>query len=440
WSTLFDIYNRWKNFDVKIEMRDKIITAIYQNPKEIINARLNGARRERTRRNFSMQFEMGINLYLKQEMDIKEFINKDEERAAVFLHKVFSGYSFDSYISGVKLKDWLRSYSIVQTYNINSSGFKQLRNKLINFQALNIRKMISFNISDILFIKSKKWWIKKFIKGGIDKESAIKLFAKMVYEKNSTDNYDFPFIKINNKIATIPFFAGNMNVGYVLENRLSLKDVNFFEKGAQLEKHLLKFLDMYKIKKCHMHNKENNEEYECDVAFIIKDTLFLCECKSRLQPDEYRNYIYEKNKQEDINQIKRITNFYSANKEFVVQNFKKEGYKISLEEIKKIKSFVIYSDGLFGLQKYNDIYLIDIDKFNVPFRRDFISNNIARIYPSLAFVFKGEYTPQKIFTFYNFKKDEDKLKTKAKIGIFETQLGKYTIKHSNTYFQDIGQY
>jgi hypothetical protein len=422
WKIIYYIFDNWRNFDVKLIKSNNCIKASFLNKKEILGFKLNNAIKEQTRRNFTMQFLIGSSVYLEKAMDIKKFIHEDERRSARYLYKIFAGFKFNDYVQGIKLKDWLRAYSIVLKYN---------RNELLKYFKDPYKK------KNIIMFKTEDWWIKKFIKYRINKKSAKKLFDYMAYGRKSTDLNDFPFLKINNQIVTIPFISGNIDPGFVLESRLNLKDINFDQKGKSFETQALNLMKDCNVSACSMHNKINGEEYECDMAFYIQDTLFICELKSRLNLDASMYYQYKQNREQDINQLKRIGEFYKNNKNLVIENFKKSGLYIDLTNMKKIKYLLIYSDSVFLMQKEKGVFILDADRFWVPFRRDSIGVRIANSKPDIKDVFYGEYTPEKLFTYYNYKQDDNKVRDKAGWIIKSAELGELKIESDYLYFEEL---
>lgn len=190
-----------------------------------------------------------------------------------------------------------------------------------------------------LLIKSQREWIKIFQDNGFSKEKASKILEELVFEKESRDIRENPFIKYGNLIVTIPSFVATIDVFGVLISIFNNRNYQLNFKGAFFEKEIKKELELSGIKNCNC----KVDQYECDMAFIFDECLFICELKNEFQPiNNIEWYKFYKNREKHISQLERIYKFYSSNLQYLL---KKLG-KPKIWKPKKIFKVLLYSNYL----------------------------------------------------------------------------------------------
>lgn len=167
-----------------------------------------------------------------------------------------------------------------------------------------------------------------------------------------------------------------------------------------------------------------NKDYQCDVAFLLDDVLFICECKNR--GTHKGNDLSFDEMDDDIQQVNRIADFYRENPSIVKRGFQDAGYgKITFNKVKKI---IIYSKVTHGTIRRQDVLIMDIYKFLQPLSRDEMTNYLAKKYPSIKESLTGKITAQKIINYYSYPVYYTDYVSTLEWGKYDYKLGGYKIK------------
>ncbi len=334
-------------------------------------------------------------------------------------------------VNNIPIEQWVNAYCVLREHaKKDDESLELVSNSLLGY-LINRKRS-----------RTKKGWIRLLEKGGVDSKYSEKLFDLMVFNKKSVDIYDNPFIPCEKNIkhfifpneqryVILPYLLKEMDVSLVLMSKFGAH-LNVDFKGKLFEKYILDVLNYMGYHAINLYKRIEGKEYECDVAFVIDKTLFLCECKSR---KSYRFEDFDKREfEEDSNQLNRIADFYKANKKIVKEQFKlKKEVNI---EYDKVKCIVVHSRIMHGMVKKNNVYALDIYKFLQPFNRDGITEYLIELNPELKYCLQGEVTADKILKYYespvciynyvNFLKDHNTT----------YNIGKYTIMQNDITIED----
>lgn len=386
-SHWFEKYEYWKkgiygininnDFELELKIIDKPLLESNTNP--YIKERIN-----------SVQYEAKA---IAEYCFIKYFINPNFKKEYLefisqrVLDKHFYCECENLVIENVKIKHWIKAYFAL--YKISQSDV----DKKIP------QSFISAFILDHIKCKTRKGWIKIFEKNGIPLQSAEIIFDRLVFNKDATDLYDYPFIPVGNRFLVSRTVSKFIHPAMSTISRFNRKDINISIKGRNFENNLYNFFDMIKIPYIKLHNKVNGCEYECDAVFYMDNTFVFCECKSRTGYNiETRN---SEKYTDDANQLKRISNFYMQNMDLVFDGFETKGIKIKDKKFYKTKKIVIHSGSVDGVIRKDDVYIMDFNNFIIPFDR----GNIFKEYintTKIKKVFQGNVNIYKLFKFYDY--------------------------------------
>lgn len=323
-------------------------------------------------------------------------------------------------INGVTIHEWLKAYYALKKY-VKTQNFKYCYERVSLFQQ-GIKNKIS---------KSKDDWIEILVKYGVSKECACSLFESMIFNKKSIDLFDDPFVPCCGKYFIIPLLIDEMEPGQVLLSKLNdKKGIDF--KGYSFENYIIDILKYLEIPAIRMEHKEKSTPYQCDVAFLLNDTLFLCECKNR--SSNKSNDLSLDEMDDDIQQINRIANFYLKNPIIVKNCFHNYGYKnITYNRIQKV---VVYSKVTHGTINKNDTLIMDLYKFLQPLSRDEMTDYLAKKHTQIRDSLTGKVTAKKVLNYYNqdvyFSNYSDMFSWKN----ISYKLGKYKIYSQKIDFGD----
>lgn len=395
---MYDIRRNNNEITLKISNKERLRRSIYPH----IKYRINRAQYE----NCSLaQYEFLECMKNIRSNDILEFLSQK------ILDKYFYCDSKNTLVEGVKIKHWIRSYYFLNL--ISGSCFND---------SPEVQKL---NVFNCVIVKTRKQWINFFVNNGIPYESAEIIFDHLIFGRKSTDLNDYPFIPTQNKYMIVKTICRWIHPAWSVISRFNSKDVNIDIKGKNFEKNFHRFLDLVKIPYVQIHHKEKNEEYECDAVFYLNDTFVFCECKCRTghESESVESLKYE----EDINQLKRISNFYKQNMKLVFDAFEVKGVKIHSKKFYYTKNIVIHSAPVDGVLIKDDTYVMDFDTFIMPFDRKYIFNEYVKK-KSLKKVFEGEITIYKLFKFYDSDFCVYNYRDKIEFKDRQMTLGKFNFK------------
>lgn len=133
-----------------------------------------------------------------------------------------------------------------------------------------------------------------------------------------------------------------------------------------------------------LHYKDNDGEYECDVAFCLDQDIYLIECKAHIQPVKLRQHVNYLNKIEDyVKQLDRIAKFYKENPQLIKEKLSLSGDFV----IKNIYKIVLTTSMQGSDQTYGDTFVVDNSSF---------SSMILRRNPSLKMS-----SPKEVIEYYS---------------------------------------
>ena len=314
----------------------------------------------------------------------------------------------DVKIKNIPISEWMNAYFALKKY-IKGRKY-QYKYERVSFFNYGVRNKHS---------KTKNEWKEILIKYGVSKGYVDSIFETMIFDKKSVDLFDNPFVPCCGKYFVVPWLVDEMEVGRVLLSKFSNKSGADF-KGYAFEKYIIDVLKYCGIPATAMKNKE----YQCDVAFLLNDVLFICECKNR--GVHKGNDLSFNEMDDDIEQLDRIANFYKENSNIVKRCFQNAGYhKISFNEVQKL---IIYSKVTHGSVKRKGVFIMDIYKFLQPLGRDEMTDYLAKKYPSINESLTGEITAQKIINYYSYPIYYPDYVSTLEWVTFDYKVGKYKIK------------
>lgn len=401
-NVLFDAFEEWKFGSYHLVYRDE--NNIEINPcdiKNLIDEKIESQRFESFRQ-FSMRDYGETNLdkvgkeeYMSKLLPPSGFLDKNEKASYNEYLEYFSSQKLDYKVDGVEIVKWLRAYSVVRCANRGFLGSDM-------FPDIGIPEKW-------LYISTSNEWIKKFIEHGIDEKSACVIFNRLIFKKNSIDWFDAPFIKIGEKIITVPSYTSHIQDVLALISLATKENINLDFKGYCFEDRILNDLNKNQISAVSIKRKIDKEEYQCDVAFILGQDLFLCECKHTAQPltQRKRYDFYNRKVPEDVIQMNRISDFYTLNTGYVLKELNNQkGYQYSLEwKPRHIYRMIIYSCKLAGKLNIDGVIITDYTVFTtILYKRlpTILKNGkpVKQIIPpKMKGVFQGKLTTNKLINY-----------------------------------------
>lgn len=225
----------------------------------------------------------------------------------------------------------------------------------------------------------------------------LDIMNSLIYSPGS-DLFNTPLIKQKDDYLILPSIISEASINMVVTSLFN----EFDFRGEGFENKSLKELLANKVNCTQLHDFCKKEEYQCDLAFNIGTTLYLCECKAWNLPHRQREYFNQYEKETNaITQIKRLSEFYSQNRD-TVQN------RLNLSfEIDKIHCILITNVPFGSIRNRDGIYIVDIDSFLRFIQRKqprIIESNLSNFQKDYylkgeSWMFDGKITNHKLHTF-----------------------------------------
>ncbi len=251
--------------------------------------------------------------------------------------------------SGIPISQILRAYN-----SLRFISEKKIRKSKFN---LKVRKS-----RDLVFIESKDYWIKLFIKAGVSKDLVNEVFELLVFGDQSADILDSPLYPFGEYFILLPTATFKINSSKSLLSLLNSKDKGLDIKGYVFEKHLHSVVQKSDCKVETYKKKVNGEEFECDLIIAIGNDVLLVEAKN-YSPDssfrDYENRVFEM--ESACNQLNRIAKHIEDNEQLEEI--------LGIEKVNSITKVVVSSISVGCTRKYNDVYITDEVYFSAFFLR-----------------------------------------------------------------------
>ncbi|USK16832.1 hypothetical protein [Bacillus velezensis] len=288
-------------------------------------------------KNFSTERELLKDLYLNYDNDlefIKQFLNIENPAQVV-----------DNTI-GISLEDLCQAYFCLKElafqHIVTFKESMELRNASVE---LNVPIYHSDEIHN--FLDSK----------GIAREKISKLISLIMFSKKSESIFENPLIQIDeNRYTIIPQITLTLNITSSIIRLMSKKSI-LSEKGYGYEKTLKNLVEKNNNLRLLTNIKDDEGKYELDGAFHMGKTLYLCEIKNFshiLNSYEYYKMRFKIDKA--LNQMERISDFYTREENL---SYLYELLEINKDDVEQIKKIIVTSSFLGETINKNGINVTD---------------------------------------------------------------------------------
>lgn len=396
WSVLDDVLEYWKYSDVNLVCEDgkKVLFDIVNKGFELNNLVSN----ERFN-NLRDGWQMGKlgEMYLQKNMG-----ENDQDFDRIFdenqsdLNRSFSALYFGSplledEVEGIKLKEWVRAYELLIE---DSQKFLGKR-----------RKIKTYNLNKICLSKPIQEWEKYFQRNGFSREESKKIVAIFTFDNKCLDLIDTPFVKVDDSLLIIPTLTSQADVSRALASNFLNREINLEFKGTGFEERIKAGLNTCGLINSGLNKKFEGEPYQCDVAFILDNELFLIECKAHVQPyttRQHANHLYKL--YEESLQLKRIADFYESNIPIV-----NEQLNISANFVPNKVHRILLTTSMIGTPLFvNGAYIIDESTFTMfldrtsPSLHYFEGETYSETYSDKFEVYQGKLSAKKLVELLKF--------------------------------------
>lgn len=235
----------------------------------------------------------------------KGFRSLEEVIASDFCYNYFGSLDLSESVLGITLAEWVRSYMIFQQESLRFLEARDHKSPL--------------NLSNWCMIKTRQGWAQLLVDNGIEQSKAKNIVKNITFNASSRDLIDCPLIPMDeDSLVALPTLVNFISPADAMLSNFIQRTFEIGFRGTRFENQVQKMLDDAKIPAKKIKTTYEGQEYECDIAFILDDTLFLTECKTFLQPQSPRDYYAFIGKLADaVTQLRRISNFYQNHLDIV---------------------------------------------------------------------------------------------------------------------------
>ncbi|OCA97888.1 hypothetical protein [Clostridium beijerinckii] len=253
-----------------------------------------------------------------------------------------------------------------------------------------------WSVADNCIVLKPQELKRKLRENGIKSEEHDDIIKLLTFKKKK-DLYDCPLIQVGEKYIMSPSLSS-----YNHRHLPILSRFNHFEfQGKAMENKLIDYCRKANMKAISKKIRKDNEEYQCDLIFVVENDVYICECKAWGDTGTIRGYyeLFEK-KVDACDQLDRISNFYSNNFELCLRDLELP----SDWRPKSINNILIISNMIGDVEKINGTIIIDYSSFVKFLKRDKAKLKIGKesreIIDGLE-VFDGVITASKMEKFLN---------------------------------------
>ncbi|WP_182813089.1 hypothetical protein [Bacillus sp. ME78] len=370
---LFDIFSSLINLEQKWKFSNAIITEDNNN----FNVKLNNDGFLRAQESSKIRFISQKNKWYYDflssevtaqvntesvELAPKQYLCEDEVFYSIAIGEFLLTHDLNIKCLNVSLTEWIRAYTIIIL-----ESKKELENRFNNGYVRPI------SLGNWTIFREKKYWKKLFVKRGISRTSTDIIIEKFIFNNDSKDLLDCPFIEFNGALVLIPSIAASIDPSMSLVSLLVNNNIDISFKGTGLETDVLKALNTKGILAKRLKQSHKGETFECDAAFELNNELFFVEIKAFGQPSTYREYynlllkLYAhqpkaketSDERSTTEQLERIADFYIKNMGIVCK-------ELDLPENWKPKKIhkIILTTAMLGEPLFvNNTYIVDHSVF-----------------------------------------------------------------------------
>ncbi|MEF2966616.1 hypothetical protein V3851_12320 [Paenibacillus sp. M1] len=387
WNDINDLLEYWKYSDLYIENKDNKTTFEIKDKEFELNNLISNERFINLREGWQMSSVGEIINSFKESKQLQNEVSKATDNLTyLFATLYFGTATLNKKVENIFLSDWIRAYQILTQ---ESKKFLQYKKRVEN----------NNKIKNVCLSKTKKMWKELYKRNGFTSSEFEIIFELLTFNNKSQDLIDCPLIKVDDQYIVIPSLTAKADPARALASNFLNKNINLDFKGSGFEDRVRAGFNLRKIRNSRLYKKDDETEYECDVAFIIENDIFFVECKAHVQPyttRQHTNHLYKLYK--ETLQLNRIADFFSSNISLVKKQLKLDD-EFKVRDVHRI----LITTSMLGTPLYvNGVYIIDESSFTM---------FIDRTPPSLMLVnngvFKQQYTEN--FDIYHGEITVDKI-------------------------------
>jgi len=274
WQIFHEARTIWRHGAAKVIPGEKTIDASESSLLEAFRVSMSRLRAFRTSRRTDRLRKDLVTIGTKV-LPCQGFRSEEEVISAYLTSLQFYSENLTETYQGATLAEWIRGYTIIRELAIEHI----LQNRSIATSADLVFEACGSEIEGIFETR-----------GGIGRNAAQSIVKHFTFKASSKDLLDAPLVPVGSRLAILPSIAAQIEPAFSIESLLkSIKDGANHELamiGPGLEKSILRDLKNADI----VCGRVRHRKYDCDVAFVLDDVLFLCECKGKFLATDFHSY------------------------------------------------------------------------------------------------------------------------------------------------------
>jgi hypothetical protein len=285
----------------EFERRDHI--AVYEHIAHIRFERISHAAATRIRATDAID-RVADPRKVKVALPPKQLVS-ETELAFLFVldrHFYFDPRNDQTEFGGLRVLEWLRGYEVLRAcYTTEPDG-----------ELLSLVELDPVELFQTLE------------RAGLSSEKSMKFIDRVTFRPGRRDFYDAPILRsIDGRIFFFAALYQGIDIPRIIASQIGSQKMNVEKKGASFEKAILGLFEEAGICARSFKFKIGQIEYQCDVAVLWDDVLFILECKNYGLPDNDpsdRRFFWDK-EMEAVRQVERIAEDLVTNPEILRTQF-----------------------------------------------------------------------------------------------------------------------
>jgi hypothetical protein len=230
-------------------------------------------------------------------MPLRAFRSTDEITSCYLTTLQFFSSDLEEIVHGATLAEWIRAYHVLR-----------------DFARATLHEVIP-NEPIKLFVEQSPTFFQILLtrEGGIDQRRADTIVKHLTFSQTSNDLLDCPLIPFGQRLLMLPAITAILEPAHSLESMLhSVRSEKSHELqfiGPGLESSVRASINDGGV----LARKIVRGDVDCDVAFVLDDVLFLCECKGKFIAADFATYAEweEQLRTKVVKQHQRTCDFFS---------------------------------------------------------------------------------------------------------------------------------
>jgi hypothetical protein len=259
-----------------------------------------------------------------------------------FGNRMYASDIFSLEFHKVPIAEWVRAYTVI----------------------MNVTSALLLGNNGALFLEyTRDEFVALLTRNGIQITSVETIVAYLSFDhKKSVDFFDTPLlIASNGNILLFPVVCHCIDFAESFFSNLQSNQYDLSKRGVLFEDKILERILEQGIAANKLYKKAGNIEYECDVCFYLDGQVYLLEAKVFFEPRSVRRkYEHLKKIEDAINQLERISSYYSLHKHEVISQLKLPCDTV----IANFTSILITSTMYSGNPRVGNTYVSDFNSFN----------------------------------------------------------------------------